>query len=74
MGTVNVSYNKLWKLLIDRGVKKIDLQAGTGIAANTMTKLRHNEPVAMDVLYRICLFLGCDVGDVMEFDFKSEIL
>lgn len=63
-----VSYNRLWKLLIDRGLKRIDLQAGTGIAANTMTKLRKNEPVSLEILFRICLLLGCNIGDIVEFD------
>lgn len=71
MNGTYLNYNKLWKLLIDRGLKKIDLQTETGIAANTMTKLRHNEAVSMDVMYRICLFLGCNIGDVMEFDLRA---
>lgn len=70
---VILSYNKLWKLLIDRGMKKIDLQASTGIAANTMTKLRKNEPVSLDVLWRICSVLGCQIGDIVEFEFPSRL-
>lgn len=68
-----INYRKLWILLIDRKMKKIDLQTSTGIAANTMTKLRKNEPVSMDVLWRICAVLGCQIGDIVEFEFPSRL-
>ena len=70
---MNISYKKLWKMLIDRDMKRVDLQASTGIAANTMTKLRKNEPVAMDVLWRICCVLGCDIGDIVEFELPKDL-
>ena len=61
-----VSYNKLWKLLIDRKMKKKDLIALSGISRSTVAKLTHDENVNTDVLVRICKALECDVGDIME--------
>ena len=62
-----VSYNRLWKLLIDRKMSKADLRKAAGLAPNTMTKLRRDEPVNLAILGRACAVLGCDIGDVMEF-------
>ncbi len=61
-----VSYNKLWKLLIDRNMKKKDLMAITGISQATVSKLGRNETVNSDVLVRICYALNCDIGDIMQ--------
>ena len=61
------SYNKLWKLLIDKKMSQIDLRRAAAIAPNTMTKLRRDEPVNLAILGRACAVLGCDIGDVMEF-------
>ena len=61
-----VCYNKLWKLLIDKKMKKKDLIAATGISRGTMAKLGHDENVKTEVLVRICKALQCDVGDIME--------
>ena len=63
---MNVCYNKLFKLLIDKGLKKTDLRLATGISPNTLTKLSNNEYVSMEVLTKICRVLQCDVGDIME--------
>lgn len=63
---MNVSYNKLFKLLIDKGMKKTELRKVTGISPNTLTKLSNNEYVSMEVLVKICRALNCDVGDIME--------
>lgn len=63
---MDVCYNKLFKLLIDKGMKKIDLRRATGISPNTLTKLSSNEYVSMEVLVKICRVLECDVGDMME--------
>ena len=60
------SYNKLWKLLIDRNMKKKDLMAITGISQATIGKLGRSETVNSDVLIRICIALNCDIGDIME--------
>lgn len=61
-----VSYRKLWKLLIDKDMKKKDLRKATGISTNAMAKLGKNERVGTDVIEKICLSLSCDVGDIME--------
>jgi DNA-binding Xre family transcriptional regulator len=63
---MKVSYNKLWKLLIDRNMKKMDLLGAIEISPNTLAKLGRNEDVSMDVLRRICEYLECDIGDIME--------
>ena len=60
------SYNKLWKLLIDRHMKKKDLMAITGISQATIGKLGRSETVNSDVLIKICVALNCDIGDIME--------
>ena len=62
-----VSYKKLWKLLIDRDMKKKDLMAISGVSQSSVTKMGKNENVNTDVLVRICLALNCDIGDIMEF-------
>ncbi len=63
---MEVSYKKLWKLLIDKDMKKKDLQAMSGISWSSITKLSKGETVSMDVLMKICQTLDCDIGDVME--------
>ena len=62
-----ISYNKLWKLLVDRKMSKADLRKAAGIAPNTMTRLRRDEEVTLTVLNKICAALGADIGDIMEF-------
>ena len=62
---MNVSYNKLFKLLIDRGMKKQDLQKKAGISSASVSKLAKNECVRMEVLIKICLSLDVDFGDIM---------
>ena len=62
-----ISYNKLWKLLIDRKMSKVDLRKAAGIAPNTMTRLNRDEQVTLAVLNKICFALGVDIGDIMEF-------
>lgn len=62
-----ISYNKLWKLLIDKKMTQAELRKAADIAPNTMTKLRRDEPVNIAILERACAVLGCDIGDVMEF-------
>ena len=63
---MNVCYNKLFKLLIDKDMKKTELRKVTGISPNTLTKLSNNEFVSMEVLVKICHALNCDVGDIVE--------
>lgn len=62
-----ISYNKLWKLLIDKKMSKADLRKAAGIAPNTMTRLRRDEEVTLSVLKKICSTLEVDIGDIMEF-------
>ena len=61
-----ISYKKLWKLLIDKDMTAVDLRQATGIAPNTMTKLRRDEEVSMTVLVKICTALDCQIDDIME--------
>ena len=61
-----VSYKKLWKILIDRDMKKKDLCVAAGISHASMAKLGKNENVTTDVLVKICTALQCDIGDIME--------
>ena len=61
-----VSYNKLWKKLIDLNMKKRELKEATGIGSTTLTKLNNNEPVSMDVMIKICVALNCNIGDIMD--------
>ena len=60
-----VSYKKLWKLLIDKDMKKKDLRNATGMSSASMAKLAKNENITTDVLVRICNALGCDLSDIM---------
>ena len=62
-----ISYNKLWKLLVDKKMSKADLRKAAGIAPNTMTRLRRDEEVTLTVLHKICSTLEVDIGDIMEF-------
>lgn len=69
-----VSYNKLWKLMIDKGMKKSDLRTLTGIGTNTLAKLSKNQMVSMDVMMRLCEQLDCDISDICEFVKEQECL
>lgn len=60
------SYNKLWKLLIDRGMNKQRLKEVSGISSASVAKLGKGANVHTDVLLKICAGLNCDVGDIME--------
>lgn len=64
---MHFSYNKLWKLLIDRRINKKTLREMSGISATSVAKLGKGGNVNTDVLLRICNALNCDVGDIMEF-------
>ena len=63
---MNVSYIKLWKLLLDKGMKKVDLKEKAGISSSTLAKLGKNEFVSMESMVKICSALHCDIRDVME--------
>ena len=62
-----ISYNKLWKLLVDKKMSTADLRRAAGIAPNTMTKLRRDEEVTLSVLNKICAALNANIGDIMDF-------
>lgn len=64
---MEVSYKKLWKILIDKDMKKKDLQAAAGISWASVTKLSKGETVSMEVLMKVCKALECNIGDVMDF-------
>jgi len=61
-----ISYNKLWKLLIDKGMNKTTLRKETGITSNALAKLGKNESVRVEVLAKICDYLNCTMDDIME--------
>lgn len=61
-----VSYKKLWKLLIDRNMKKKDLRTAANISTTTLARLGKDENVSTEILSKICTALNCDVGDIME--------
>ena len=63
---MEISYKKLWKLLIDKDMKKKDLQVAAGISWASVTKLSKGESVSMDVLIKVCKSLECDIGDIVE--------
>ncbi len=67
-----VSYKKLWKLLIDKDMKRKDLREATGISTASMAKLSKNENLTTDVLLRICDALKCDISDIMEVSLDVE--
>lgn len=69
-----ISYKKLWKLLIDKDMTPVELREKTGIAPNTMTKLRKDEEVSMAVLIKICNVLNANIGDIMDLIPEQEVV
>ena len=68
-----VSYNKLWKLLIDKNMKKKELSEAAGISNTLIAKLGKNENVTVDSLERICLALNCNIEDIIEVKSDNEV-
>ncbi len=68
---MQISYKKLWMLLIEKDISPATLRKDLNIATGTMTKLRKNEEVSLSILLRICEYLGCDIGDVCSFRKKD---
>lgn len=64
----NISYKKLWKFLIDKNLKKKDLQKMTGISSSSIAKLGRNENVNTEIINKICNALDCDTSDIMEME------
>ena len=67
-----VNYNKLWKLLIDKGMTKTDLRLKTDMSTSTLAKMSKNEVVSMDIMLRICDVLECNVGDIIDVTKKKD--
>ena len=61
------SYNKLWKLMIDKNINKTALRREAGITSNAMAKMGKNQPVSVEVLAKICRVLDCSVDEIFEF-------
>ncbi len=70
---MSVSYNRVWKLLIDKEISQPDFRKMADIAPNTLTKLRRDEPVSVAVLDKICQALQVDYGDVMHYQATESI-
>jgi len=71
---MTLSYNKLWKLLIDKGMIKKDLRIATGMSTTALAKLGRNENINTEILLKICKVLECDISDIMEIiPDKAEI-
>ena len=64
---MTVSYDKFWKLLIDKKMNKTQMRLATGISSSTLAKLSKEEPVTLEVLEKICNELHCNIGDIVEF-------
>lgn len=69
---MKVSYKKLWKLLIDEDMTQVELYRRSGISSGSMTKLRKGESVSMDVLFKVCCVLNCNIGDIVEFEMPPK--
>lgn len=69
---MEVSYKKLWKVLIDKDMKKKDLQSAAGISWASVTKLSKGETVSMEVLMKICKTLECNIGDIMDLILEEK--
>lgn len=63
---MTISYNKLWKLLIDKNITKTQLRLATGMTSNALAKLGKDESVQLDILVKICKFLDCGLNDIVE--------
>lgn len=70
---MKASYKKLWKVLIDKDMKKKDLQSQAGISWTSVTKLSKGENVGMEVLMKICMALECNIADIVEFVPDNEV-
>jgi DNA-binding Xre family transcriptional regulator len=71
---MNVSYKKLWKLIIDKEMTSVEVRKATRISPATFTKLKKNETVSLEILMKLCEYLECDIGDVVEVVNKKSIL
>ena len=67
-----ISYNKLWKLLIDKGMNKTQLGKESGVSSSTIAKLGKSEQISMDSMLKICKTLNCNIGDIIDVDHSVE--
>ena len=67
-----VSSNRLWKLLIDKGITKTEMRKAAGISTNILAKMGKDEPVAMESLAKICVALDCTLDDIVEINGDAE--
>lgn len=70
---MSISYNKLWKKLIDEGMNKGDLREKTGLSTGTIAKMTNGESVTLKIMEKICIELNCDIGDVVEIISDNKI-
>lgn len=66
------SYDKLWKLLIDKKMNRTELKDAAGISFNVLAKMGKNEFISMESLYKICSILQCNISDIVDFELKKE--
>ena len=69
---MTISYNKLWKLLIDKGMNKTQLGKESGVSSSTIAKLGKSEQISMDSMLKICKTLNCNIGDIIDVDHSVE--
>lgn len=67
---MGINYKRLWKLMIDKDISNSQLREMTGMASSTLTKMKRNELVALEVLIRICIALDCELSDIAEIEGK----
>lgn len=66
MFIMKISYKKLWEMLIHKGISRAEFRRAVNIAPNTLTKMRRDEEISMSVILRICAFLDCNIGDIVD--------
>lgn len=69
---MEISYNKLWKLLIDKGIKRTELKTLAGVSTNVIAKLGKNETVALETLVKICTAMQCKLDDILEITADAD--
>ena len=70
---MKISYNGLWKILIDKNMQKKDMIEKIGVSSTTIAKMGKGEKVSLDVLERLCEYFDCNIGDVVNFDRTDEL-
>jgi len=70
---MSISYDKLWKLLIDKKMNRTALKEAAGISFNVLAKMGKGEPVSMESMLKVCKALDCDIADVMEIEKEEQL-